>query len=110
MPRTHASLTTDHTDEKPTIDRTCHSERSEESRGTTARCITGFFAALRMTGFGNFTRAMRPTAEKTPAADNGDDRDTGLPALRTWRAVYWFVLAVFALVVIGLTVFSRVFA
>lgn len=53
---------------------------------------------------------MRPAPEKTPAADTGDDRDTGLPALRTWRAVYWFVLAVFALVVIGLTVFSRVFA
>lgn len=57
---------------------------------------------------------MRPAPEKTPAAPAndtvGDDRDTGLPGLRTWRAVYWFVLAVFALVVIGLTVFSRVFA
>jgi hypothetical protein len=53
---------------------------------------------------------MRPTPAKPPQSEASDDRDTGLPGLRTWRAVYWFVLAVFALVVIGLTVFSRVFA
>jgi hypothetical protein len=53
---------------------------------------------------------MRPASEKILASEAADDRDTGLPGLRTWRGVYWFVLAVFALVVIGLTVFSRVFA
>lgn len=53
---------------------------------------------------------MRPAPEKTPTPDADADRDTGLPGLRTWRGVYWFVIAVFALVVIGLTVFSRVFA
>lgn len=53
---------------------------------------------------------MRPAPEKTPASANADDRDTGLPGLRTWRAVYWFVIAAFVAVVVALTIFSRVFA
>ena len=42
------------------------------------------------------------------SADNPppDDSDTGLPLLRTWPAVYAFVLMVFALTVVGLTVLS----
>jgi hypothetical protein len=47
---------------------------------------------------------MPPLPEETP------DDSPGLPGFRTWRGVYAFVLAVFALVVIGLTVFSRIFA
>jgi hypothetical protein len=39
-----------------------------------------------------------------------DDADTGLPVLRTWRAVYLFVLGVFVLWVVLLAVFSRAFA
>lgn len=48
---------------------------------------------------------MPPDSEKS-----SDDRDTGLPGLRTWRGVYWLVIAVFAAVVVALTIFSRVFA
>lgn len=54
---------------------------------------------------------MRPAPEKDPTANAGSpDEPPALPGFRTWRGVYGFVLAVFALVVIALTVFSRVFA
>ncbi len=39
-----------------------------------------------------------------------DDIGTGLPLLPTWRAVYLFVIAVFALWVALLAVFTRMFA
>jgi hypothetical protein len=39
-----------------------------------------------------------------------DPNDTGLPLLRTWPKVYWFVLVVFALWIVLLAVFSRAFA
>jgi hypothetical protein len=38
-----------------------------------------------------------------------DNESPGVPGFRTWRGVYLFVLAVFALIVAGLTIFSRVF-
>ena len=38
-----------------------------------------------------------------------DDPGTGLPMLRTWPAVYAFVLIVFALTVAGLTALSLVY-
>lgn len=41
--------------------------------------------------------------------DPNDDAP-GLPGLRTWRGVYWFVLGCFATVVLLLTLFSRYFA
>lgn len=44
-----------------------------------------------------------------PSPSDPDD-SPGLPGFRTWRGVYVFVLAVFAVVVIALTIFSRVFA
>lgn len=59
---------------------------------------------------------MPPAPEITPpspapaAAPAPDDRHTGLPALRTWPAVYWFVLGVFALWVTLLTWLTRHFA
>lgn len=54
---------------------------------------------------------MRSAPERDSAANAGSPEEPpALPGFRTWRGVYWFVLAVFALVVIGLTVFSRVFA
>jgi hypothetical protein len=34
----------------------------------------------------------------------------GVPGFRTWRGVYLFVLLCFALMVLGLTIFSRVYA
>ncbi len=37
---------------------------------------------------------------------NPDDRSTALPLLRTWPAVYVFVLLVFALTAAGLTVLT----
>jgi hypothetical protein len=39
-----------------------------------------------------------------------DDDPPGVPGFRTWRGVYWFVLAGFVLVVVALTLFSRHFA
>jgi hypothetical protein len=38
------------------------------------------------------------------------DAATGLPLLRSWRAVYWFVLAVFVVWVALLAALSRVFS
>jgi Mg2+ and Co2+ transporter CorA len=38
-----------------------------------------------------------------------DDENTGLPGLRSWRSVYWFVFGCFVLFVIALTLFSRYF-
>jgi hypothetical protein len=51
---------------------------------------------------------MPPAPEETPPAP--DDDSPGVPGFRTWRGVYLFVFAVFVLIVIGLTVFTRVFA
>ena len=39
-----------------------------------------------------------------------DDDFPGLPGFRTWRGVYAFVLGVFVIVIVGLTLFSRLFA
>jgi hypothetical protein len=39
-----------------------------------------------------------------------DDDSPGVPGFRTWRGVYLFVLGVFGLIVVGLTLFSRFFA
>ncbi len=38
------------------------------------------------------------------------DENTGLPVLRTWRGVYAFVLAVFALCVALLIALTRMFS
>jgi hypothetical protein len=38
------------------------------------------------------------------------DSATGLPMLRTWRGVYIFVLAFFALVVVLLVALTRVYS
>jgi hypothetical protein len=58
-----------------------------------------------MTGISRYF-PMSSAPEKKPAPDDSP----GLPGFRTWRDVYGFVLAVFAAVVIALTIFSRVFA
>lgn len=39
-----------------------------------------------------------------------DDENPGVPGFRTWRGIYWFVFAVFVVVVILLALFSRAFA
>jgi hypothetical protein len=39
-----------------------------------------------------------------------DDDSPGVPGFRTWRGVYLFVIIVFVVVVIALTIFSRVYA
>lgn len=46
----------------------------------------------------------------TLAASEPDDDKPGMPGFATWKGLYWFVLACFGLVVIALTIFSRVFA
>jgi hypothetical protein len=52
---------------------------------------------------------MNSAADPQPPASD-DENATGLPLLRSWRAVYWFVLVVFALYVALLTALSRVFS
>ena len=39
-----------------------------------------------------------------------EDESPGVPGFRTWRGVYIFVLSTFAVVVILLAIFSRVYA
>jgi len=41
---------------------------------------------------------------------NNDDEAPGVPGFRHWRGVYLFVLAVFAVTVALLAIFSRVYA
>jgi hypothetical protein len=60
---------------------------------------------------------MKPPDDKpagllgtTPGPADSGDRETGLPLLRTWRAVYAFVLAVFAIWVGLLIALSRMFS
>ena len=52
---------------------------------------------------------MNSPAENDQTAID-DQNATGLPMLRSWRAVYWFVLVVFVLYVALLTTLSRVFS
>lgn len=42
--------------------------------------------------------------------EDDQDESPGVPGFRTWRGVYLFVLGVFAVVVIALTLFSHAFA
>jgi hypothetical protein len=39
-----------------------------------------------------------------------DDASTGLPGLRSWRAVYTVVLGIFVLWLVLLTVFTKVYS
>jgi hypothetical protein len=48
---------------------------------------------------------------KPPPPDPAtDDKSPGVPGFHTWRGVYLFVFAFFVLVVVLLTLFSRLFA
>ena len=47
---------------------------------------------------------------KPPSNPPPDDDAPGVPIFRTWRGVYLFVLAAFVIVVLALTVFTRVYA
>ena len=51
---------------------------------------------------------MKPPDATEPSARESEA--TGLPLFRSWRGVYLFVFAIFVLVVILLTIFSRWFA
>ena len=51
--------------------------------------------------------APAPTPGGSPPAP---DHETGLPGLRTWQAVYWFVTGVFVVVVGLLTVLTRMYS
>lgn len=46
----------------------------------------------------------------TPPDPKNPDESPGVPGFRTWRGVYVFVFAFFALVVVLLAIFSRHFA
>ena len=54
------------------------------------------------------TEPINNPRHKTAPGENPDG--TGLPTLRTWPAVYIFVLAVFVLLVILLALFTRAYA
>ncbi len=47
---------------------------------------------------------------KPPDKKVDGDEAPGVPGFRTWRGVYIFVFAAFALVVAALALFARVFA
>jgi hypothetical protein len=47
------------------------------------------------------------TNKKSPPSD---DESPGLPAFRSWRGVYGFVLGAFVLTVVLLALFTRAFA
>jgi hypothetical protein len=49
---------------------------------------------------------MKPAPPERPA----HDESPGVPGFRTWRGIYLFVWVSFVLVVVLLTIFSRVFA
>jgi len=52
-----------------------------------------------------------PAAENLPGGSPPvPDGETGLPGLRTWPAVYWLVIGVFAVVVGLLTVLTRMYS
>lgn len=55
---------------------------------------------------------MRPGDPAKPRASAPEPADEApeVPGLRTWPAVYWFAFGTFLAVVLGLTIFSRVFA
>ena len=52
---------------------------------------------------------MKSGASSEPAIPKLDE-GTGLPGLRSWRAVYLFVFGCFVAYVVLLTIFSRSFA
>ncbi|MBI3871199.1 MAG: hypothetical protein HY299_21930 [Verrucomicrobia bacterium] len=47
---------------------------------------------------------------KPPSDQSGRDESPGVPGFRSWRDVYLFVFAFFALCVALLTLFARAFA
>jgi hypothetical protein len=49
-----------------------------------------------------------PGSGRPPPA--GDDGATGLPGLRTWPRVYWFVVGSFIVWVVLLTLLTKVFS
>lgn len=50
------------------------------------------------------------TKDRSAPLPPADDESPGVPGFRTWRGVYLFVFTVFVLVVVGLAIFSRVYA
>jgi hypothetical protein len=40
-------------------------------------------------------------------SDSNDENAPGVPGFRSWRGVYWFVLAWFIACVLGLTLLTR---
>jgi hypothetical protein len=50
-----------------------------------------------------------PAKLRTSAPEPADEAPD-VPGLSTWPAVYWFAFGTFVAVVVGLTIFSRVYA
>jgi hypothetical protein len=54
---------------------------------------------------------MTPPEPPAPFSECDQENERpGVPGFRSWRGVYWFVIAWFMLVVILLALFTRVFA
>ena len=63
-------------------------------------------------GGGNTPRRKTPDASRPESTSrpHGDDEAPGVPGFASWRNVYVFVFVGFVVTVIGLAIFSRVFA
>ena len=48
--------------------------------------------------------------KSAPSDPPPSDESPGVPGFRTWRGIYTFVFVFFVLVVVLLTIFSRLFA
>ena len=48
--------------------------------------------------------------QAAPNEDAENEAQTGLPGVKSWKGVYVFVLAVFAILVIAMSVFETIFA
>lgn len=54
--------------------------------------------------------SRRPDSSPPSPAESPGDEKPGVPGFRTWRGVYWFVFAVFVVVVVALAIFTRVYS
>lgn len=51
-----------------------------------------------------------PSESTRPSPPAANEEDPGVPLFRTWGGVYAFVLGCFVVVVVLLTIFSRLYA
>jgi hypothetical protein len=54
-------------------------------------------------------KPLEPSPGQSDEKPGIDDKETGLPVLKTWPSVYLFVFVVFVLCVLVLTLLTRAF-